>query len=132
MEDERIKAVKNWPKPTSVRDIQVFISFANFYQRFIQDFSRIAASLTSMLKTTRLSEVLALKFFRASDNEVVEVGGRADGTFRNLSKSKKLKNEKSEVQTRIGATGKTTFLTPDTKEVFNHLRQAFIEAPILR
>ena len=35
MEDERIEAVKNWPEPTSVRDIQVFIGFANFYRRFI-------------------------------------------------------------------------------------------------
>ena len=31
MEDKQIKVVKNWPKPTSVRDIQVFIGFANFY-----------------------------------------------------------------------------------------------------
>ena len=52
MEDERIKAVKQWPEPKSVRDIQVFLGFANFYRRFIQGFSRIAAPLTSMLKTT--------------------------------------------------------------------------------
>ena len=50
MEDERIEAVKNWPEPTSVRDIQVFIGFANFYQRFIRGFSRIAAPLTLLLK----------------------------------------------------------------------------------
>ena len=31
MEDEKIKAIINWPEPKSVRDIQVFISFANFY-----------------------------------------------------------------------------------------------------
>ena len=31
MEDKQIKAVSNWPKPKSVRDIQVFIGFANFY-----------------------------------------------------------------------------------------------------
>ena len=35
MEDERIKAVRNWSEPKSVRDIQVFIGFANFYQQFI-------------------------------------------------------------------------------------------------
>ena len=35
MEDDQIEAVKNWPKPTSVRDIQMFIRFANFYWRFI-------------------------------------------------------------------------------------------------
>ena len=50
MEDERIEAVKNWPEPTSVRNIQVFIGFANFYRRFIRGFSRIAAPLTSLLK----------------------------------------------------------------------------------
>ena len=31
MDDERIEAVKNWPEPTSVRAIQVFIGFVNFY-----------------------------------------------------------------------------------------------------
>ena len=32
IEDERIKAVKQWPKLQLVRDIQVFLGFANFYQ----------------------------------------------------------------------------------------------------
>ena len=31
MEDEKIEAVRNWLEPKSVRDIQVFIGFANFY-----------------------------------------------------------------------------------------------------
>ena len=35
-----------------MRDIEVFLRFANFYRRFIQKFSRIAALLTSMLKTS--------------------------------------------------------------------------------
>ena len=52
MEAKRIEVVKDWPEPKSVRDIQVFLGFANFYQQFIQGFSRIAAPLTSMLKTT--------------------------------------------------------------------------------
>ena len=37
----------------SVWDIQVFLGFVNFYRRFIQGFSRIAAPLTSMLKITK-------------------------------------------------------------------------------
>ncbi len=52
IEEERIKAVHDWPESQSVSDIQVFLGFANFYQRFIQGFSRLAAPLTSMLKTT--------------------------------------------------------------------------------
>ena len=59
MEAEKIEVVKEWPEPKSVRDIQVFLGFANFYQRFIQGFSRIAASLISMPKTTGLPNKLA-------------------------------------------------------------------------
>ena len=59
MEAERIEVVRKWPKPKSVQDIQVFLSFANFYRRCIKGFSKIAAPLTSMLKTTMSSQVLA-------------------------------------------------------------------------
>ena len=56
MEDERIEAVKQWPEPQSIRDIQVFLGFANFYRQFIQGFSRIAAPLTSIVKTSESTE----------------------------------------------------------------------------
>ena len=52
MEVEQIKIIRKWLESKSVRDIQVFLGFANFYWQFIQDFSRIAALLTLMLKTT--------------------------------------------------------------------------------
>ena len=123
MEDERIKAVKNWPKLKLVQDIQVFIGFANFYQQFIQSFSRITAPFTSMLKTTGSSNLAQ----EDNGNEVI----RGDGN-KNLSKSKKLKNAKSKIQMRIGATGELTFLISGTKETFNQLRQAFTKAPILQ
>ena len=62
IEEERIQAVKAWPKPKSIRDIQVFLRFTNFYRRFIQGFNKIITPLTSMLKTTaRISS-------RAADN----------------------------------------------------------------
>ena len=35
MEDKKIETVKNWPKPKFMRDIQVFLGFANFYLWFI-------------------------------------------------------------------------------------------------
>ena len=133
MEDERIEAVKNWPEPTSVRDIQVFIGFANFYRRFIRGFSKIDAPLTSMLKTTGSSEELAPKVFRAGNDEVVGGGGgKADETVVDSSTSNNEKSRKSTRVPNIGATGEPNFLTPNAKEAFNHLRLAFIKAPILR
>ena len=123
--------MKNWPEPTLRRDIQVFISFANFYRRFIQGFSKIATPLIFLFKTTGSSDELALKAFRADDNKVVGGGGgRANGMVVNL-----FKNEKSRNSTRvlnIGTTRKPNFLTSDAKKAFNHLRLTFIKALILR
>ena len=117
----------------SVRDIQVFIGFANFYQRFIRGFSKIATLLTLMLKTTGLSEKSPLKAFRAGNNEVVGGGGsRADETVVDSSTSKNEKSRKLTYMPNIGATEESNFLTPDAKEAFNHLRLVFIEALILR
>ena len=130
MEDERIEAVKNWPEPTSVKDNQVFIGFANFYQRFIRGFSRIAALLTSILKTTGSSEESAPRAFRTGNDEVVGSGNRADETVVNSSKNEKSK--KSTHVPNIGATGEPNFLTSDAKKAFNHLRLVFIKALILR
>ena len=59
MKAKRIEVIKDWPDPKSVRNIQVFLGFANFYWQFIQGFNRIAAPLTSMLKTTRLPDKLS-------------------------------------------------------------------------
>ena len=55
IEEERIMVVKTWPEPKSIRNIQVFLRFANFYQRFIQGFSKIVTPLTSILKITTSS-----------------------------------------------------------------------------
>ena len=53
---ERIKVIKDWLKPKSVRNIQVFLGFASFYWRFIQNFNRIVALLFLILKTTGLPD----------------------------------------------------------------------------
>ena len=52
MEEKQIKVIRDWPEPQSVRDIQVFLGFANFYRQFIQRFNRLTAPPISMLKTT--------------------------------------------------------------------------------
>ena len=104
IEDERIEAVKSWPEPKSIWDIQVFIRFANFYRRFIQGFSKIAVSLTSMLKTSSAASTLSQKSMIVN----------------NETSNKKLSKFKN-----------PAFLIANTRQAFIQLRQAFIEAPIL-
>ncbi|XP_053356835.1 uncharacterized protein LOC128528108 [Clarias gariepinus] len=50
MEAAKVKAVQQWPEPKSVKALQSFLGFANFYRRFIRGFSTVAAPLTSLLK----------------------------------------------------------------------------------
>ena len=146
IEDERIEVVKQWPEPQLVRDIQVFLKFDNFYWWFFHGFSRIAASLISMLKTSESTESLTrpgkgkvgvggdiragcdgseldgreLDGSELDGSEVdgVEVGdNQVSKKVQNLSKSKK--------------TVWSDFLTLRAKLAFAELRQAFIKAPIL-
>ena len=76
-----------------------------------------------MLNTTRSSGLVQ----EDNDNKVV-----GSGRDKNLFKSKKSKNAKFGIQTRIGAMREPTFLTSYNREAFNKLRQVFTKALIFQ
>jgi len=45
---EKVKAVKEWPVPRSIRDVRAFLGLADYYRRFIANFALIARSLHAM------------------------------------------------------------------------------------
>ena len=134
MEDEKIKAVNQWPKPKLVKDIQIFLGFANFYWQFIQDFSCIAAPLTSMLKT--IESIESIKNSKeikgkAGGNSIIsggEVTNQINPTrrkkqakttkSRNLVKSKNLDFFLNSRNKEVG----TDFFTPKARLAFTQLR----------
>lgn len=48
MDPEKVKAVLNWPVPTDRKQLQRFLGFANFYRRFIRNYSQVAAPLHAL------------------------------------------------------------------------------------
>lgn len=50
MGPQKLSAVLQWPQLTTLRGLQSFLGFANYYRRFIKGFASIAAHLTAMTK----------------------------------------------------------------------------------
>ncbi|KAK3575262.1 hypothetical protein QTP86_023383 [Hemibagrus guttatus] len=50
MDVGKVRAVTEWPAPATVRELQWFLGFANFYWRFIRNYSSVAGPLTSLLR----------------------------------------------------------------------------------
>jgi len=50
MDEEKIRTIKEWKEPTNVKGIQSFLGFANFYRRFIRDYSKITTPLSSLTR----------------------------------------------------------------------------------
>lgn len=50
MHEGKVDAITNWPTPNTIKDLQKFLGFANFYCRFIHNFSGIVSPFTSALK----------------------------------------------------------------------------------
>jgi hypothetical protein len=50
VDPDKVQEVMNWKPPTTVCQIQSFLGLADYYRRFIPDFSRIAKPMTKLLK----------------------------------------------------------------------------------
>ena len=50
MSEKKVESIKKSRSPGSVKEVQIVIGFANFYRRFIKDFSKICKPITETLK----------------------------------------------------------------------------------
>ena len=45
MAEEKVQEVLQWPTPRTKKEVQSFLGFANFYRRFIKDYSKVTRPL---------------------------------------------------------------------------------------
>ncbi|GJP36389.1 hypothetical protein CLOM_g20901 [Closterium sp. NIES-68] len=50
VDPKKIKAVRTWKTPENVTELQQFLGFANYYNRFVPQYAKIATPLTNLLK----------------------------------------------------------------------------------
>ncbi|UYV74885.1 hypothetical protein LAZ67_12001673, partial [Cordylochernes scorpioides] len=48
--EHNIKAIRNFPRPTKVKEVQSFLGMCSYYRKFIKDFSKIADPLSNLIK----------------------------------------------------------------------------------
>jgi hypothetical protein len=46
----KIEVIREWPRPKNVHDVRAFLGLATYYQKYVQDFAKIAAPLHELLK----------------------------------------------------------------------------------
>ncbi|XP_069502664.1 uncharacterized protein [Ambystoma mexicanum] len=51
MSRSKVSAILDWPRPNTLKALQSFLGFANFYRRFIQDYSALLSPLTALTST---------------------------------------------------------------------------------
>ncbi|XP_069492417.1 uncharacterized protein [Ambystoma mexicanum] len=63
MDPRKVEAILKWSSPVSMKEVQKFLGLANFYRKFITNFSETVPPITSLLKKS------SLPFFWSSEAE---------------------------------------------------------------
>src|SRR6266436_6614039 len=53
MDLTKVRRVMEWPTPTKVKEVQSFLGFVNFYQKFIRNFSDVTCPLYALTHKTQ-------------------------------------------------------------------------------
>lgn len=52
VDPEKVAVVRDWKAPTTVKGVQSFLGFCNFYRKFVKEYGRIARPMTNLTRKT--------------------------------------------------------------------------------
>ena len=50
MEKEKVDRVLSWPEPKNIKDVRKFLDLANYYRRFIKNFTQVARLMNMLTR----------------------------------------------------------------------------------
>jgi len=74
VDEEKVKAIKEWPTPKSNTEVRNFHDLASFYRRFVKGFSTLATPLTEIVKKS-----VGFKWGSEQDHAFIEIKERLCG-----------------------------------------------------
>ena len=74
VDEEKVKAIKEWPTPKSITKVRSFHGLVSFYRRFVNDFSTLAAPFIDIVKKS-----VGFKWGSEQDHAFIEIKERLCG-----------------------------------------------------
>ena len=74
VDEEKVKAIKEWPTPKSITEVRSFHGLTSFYPQFVKDFSTLAAPITEIVKKS-----VGFKWGNEQDRAFIEIKERLCG-----------------------------------------------------
>ena len=68
VDEEKVKAIEEWPTPKSIIEVRSFHGLTSFYRQFVKDFSTLATPLTEIVKKS-----MGFKWDSEQDRAFIEI-----------------------------------------------------------
>lgn len=75
VDPEKTQVVREWPVPTTVREVRTFLGFVGYYHRFVQGFSKVAQPLNTLLQGTGGKKTAAISWTPACQDAFERLKG---------------------------------------------------------
>ena len=50
MKEEKVNGMLSWPEPKNMKDVRKFLGLANYYRRFIKDFTQVTRPMNVLTR----------------------------------------------------------------------------------